>query len=148
MQATENSSCETRVDITVYLQPNDKLNDWSRSAGTQWLAGSLPWAAYHFMCQEATNLGFLDLCQPKQVIGLQDAVGGLFLRICSLLPTKQLAAHQGWLKNFSAQAKWSFAMVRMWSWGAPRRARWASTVRGQGRTPLKRPLLATITHPM
>ena len=104
------------------------------------LAGrSPPRAAQHLMWQVATNPGFLDLRQPQQVRGLRDAVGGLFLRIRSSLPTEQLAACHGWLKNLSAKAKLSFAALRVRIWGGPLRARQASAVRGEGRTPAKGP---------
>lgn len=54
-----------------------------------------------------------------------------------LLPTEQLAAGQGWLRNLSVTAKLSFTALRVWVWGGPHRARQAPAVRGVGGHPQK-----------
>lgn len=119
---------------------------WSWSPGDHWLAGSLPGLLGTYPGQGPWIQDSWISISPNRFRGLWDAVGGLFLRIRSLLPTEQLAAGQGWLRNLSVTAKLSFtALTLLWGCesGEDLKGRlqqwevWGDT--------LKRPLGAAIT---
>lgn len=142
----ENKSCETQVDTSFYLRSNPELSvckfireemAWSWSPGDHWLAGSLPGLLGTYPGQGPRIQDSWISISPNRFRGLWDAVGGLFLRIRSLLPTEQLAAGQGWLRNLSVTAKLSFTALRVWIWGGSHRARQAPAVRGVGGHPQK-----------
>lgn len=114
--------------------------DSSWSPGDHWLAGSLPGLLGTYPGKGPWIQDSWISVNPNRFSGLWDTVGGLFLRILSLLPTEQLAAGQGWLRNLSGTAKLSFTALRVWMGRISQgQARQAPAVRGMGGHPQNAP---------